>query len=93
MEPDFFKFKDKNVYDLDSLIQYDPSFFLDCLKRKRNVIIKKQIPKEHYFYVKITKLGWVEIDSNYLRAKILVTEDWAKTNITKFIKKYSYCKK
>ena len=49
MEPDFFKFKDKNVYDLDSLIQYDPSFFLDCLKRKRNVIIKNKYQKNIIF--------------------------------------------
>ena len=80
---------DKNVYDLDSLVQYDQAYFFGCLKHKRDAVIKKQIPEEHYFYAKITKDGWVKSNSKYSRAKILVTEDWSKTNVTKFIEKYA----
>jgi len=59
-EPEYFQYKDKNVYDLDSLVQYDQAYFFGCLKHKRDAIIKKQISEEHYFYAKITKDGWFE---------------------------------
>ena len=89
MEPEHFKYNDKNVYDLDSLVQYDQAYFFGCLKRKRDAITKKQIPEEHYFYAKITKDGWSESESKYLRAKILVTEEWAKANVIKLVEKYA----
>ena len=89
MEPQYFKYNDKNVYDLDALVQYDQAYFFGCLKRKRDAITKKQIPEEHYFYAKITKDGWSESESKYLRSKILITEDWAKANVTKLIEKYT----
>ena len=28
------EYKDKNVYDLDSLVQYDQTYFFGCLKHK-----------------------------------------------------------
>ncbi len=88
-EPEYFQYKDKNMYDLDSLVQYDQAYFFGCLKHKRDAITKKQIPKEHYFYAKITKDGWSESNSNYSRAKILITEDWAKANVNKLVEKYT----
>jgi hypothetical protein len=88
MEPEYFQYKNKNVYDLDSLVQYDQAYFFGCLKRKRDAIAKKQIPQEHYFYAKITKDGWSESEPKYLRAKILITEDWAKANVAKLVEKY-----
>ncbi|MGL5961854.1 MAG: hypothetical protein ACRCZ0_07860 [Cetobacterium sp.] len=81
-EPKCFKYNNKNVYDLDSLVQYDQAYFYGCLKHKRDAITKKQIPEEHYFYAKIIKDGWIKSDSKYSRAKILITEDWAKANVT-----------
>jgi hypothetical protein len=102
-EPEYFQYKNKNVYDLDSLVQYDQAYFYGCLKHKRDAVIKKQIPEEHYFYAKmarfacpapsaLTKNGWSESNSNYSRAKILVTEDWAKANVNKLVEKYTACK-
>jgi hypothetical protein len=89
MEPEYFQYKDKNVYDLDSLVQYDQPYFYGCLTRKRDAITKKQIPQEHYFYAKKIKDGWIESDPKYLRSKILITEDWAKANVTKLVDRYS----
>ena len=88
------------MYDLDSLVQYDQAYFFGCLKHKRDAITKKQIPEEHYFYAKmarkacpapsaLTKDGWIESNSKYSRAKILVTEDWAKANVAKLVEKYA----
>jgi len=98
-EPEYFQYKNKNVYDLDSLVQYDQAYFYGCLKHKRDAITKKQIPQEHYFYAKmarfacpapsaLTKDGWGESNSNYSRAKILITEEWAKANVAKLVEKY-----
>jgi len=88
-EPEYFKYNDRNVYDLNSLVQYDQAYFYGCLKHKRDAVIKKQIPEEHYFYAKITKNGWVESEPKYSRAKILITEDWAKANVNKLVEKYT----
>jgi len=88
-EPEYFKYNDRNVYDLNSLVKYDQAYFYGCLKHKRDAVIKKQIPEEHYFYAKITKNGWTESEPKYSRAKILITEDWAKANVAKFVEKYT----
>ncbi|MGL5961729.1 MAG: hypothetical protein ACRCZ0_07235 [Cetobacterium sp.] len=99
-EPEYFQYKNKNVYDLEALIQYDQAYFYGCLRYKRDAIIKKQIPEEHYFYAKmvrkaypapsaLTKDGWIESNSKYSKAKILVTEEWAKANVAKLVEKYA----
>ncbi|CCV02332.1 BRO-like protein [Invertebrate iridescent virus 30] len=88
VEPQSFIFKDNIVYNLDDLIQFDQAYFYGCLKRKREVLIKKNISPQDYFYVKITKNGWEESNESYSRAKILIKSDWVKSNVTKFIDKY-----
>lgn len=88
VEPQSFIFKDNIVYNLDDLIQFDQAYFYGCLKRKREVLIKKNILPEDYFYAKITKDGWKESTATYCRAKILIKSEWVKSNVTKFIDKY-----
>jgi hypothetical protein len=83
-----FLFLPEKVYTFLSY-QKKCKYLCPVLKHKRDAITKKQIPQEHYFYAKITKNGWSESNSNYSRAKILVTEDWAKANVTKFVEKYA----
>ncbi|CCV01807.1 BRO-like protein [Invertebrate iridescent virus 22] len=85
VEPQSFIFKGCIVYNLDDLIQFDQAYFYGCLKRKREVLIKKNISLDDYFYAKITKEGWKESISSYSRAKILIKSEWVKSNVTKFI--------
>lgn len=93
VEPQSFKFVTDSkigveVYNLEDLIQFDQAYFYGCLKRKREVLIKKNISPQDYFYAKITKKGWEESNESYSRAKILIKSDWVKSNVTKFVDKY-----
>lgn len=87
VEPQSFEYNGEEVYNLDDLIQFDQAYFYGCLKRKRDVLTKKKISSSNYFYAKITKKGWEESSESYSRAKILVTSDWTKSNVTKFLDK------
>jgi len=84
-ESEYFQYKNKNVYELDDLIKYDQLYFHGCLKYKREAIIKKQISEEHNFYAKNKDGCWVESTSKYSRAKILISEEWVKANVSKFV--------
>ncbi|CCV02157.1 hypothetical protein IIV25_139R [Invertebrate iridovirus 25] len=93
VEPQSFKFVTDSkigveVYNLEDLIQFDQAYFYGCLKRKREILIKKKISPQDYFYAKITKKGWEESNESYSRAKILIKSDWVKSNVTKFVDKY-----
>jgi len=88
VEPQSFYYGECKVYNLDDLIQYDKAYFYGCLKRKKDVLIKRDISEDDYFFAKITKNGWEESDGNYSRAKILIKSEWVKTNVTKFVDKY-----
>lgn len=93
VEPQSFKFVTDSkigveVYNLEDLIQFDQAYFYGCLKRKREVLIKKNISPQDYFYAKITKKGWESSHKSYSRAKILIKSDWVKSNVTKFVDKY-----
>lgn len=87
VEPQSFEYNGEEVYNLDDLIQFDQAYFYGCLKRKRDVLTKKKISDRDYFYAKITKKGWEESTESYSRAKILVTSEWTKSNVTKFLDK------
>jgi hypothetical protein len=91
-EPQSFKYispcGECQVYDLDDLILYDKAYFYGCLKRKRDVLTKRNIFDNDYFYAKITKNGWQESNENYSRSKILLKSDWVKSNVTKFVDMY-----
>ena len=41
--PQSFNFSGFEVYNLDDLITYDQAYFYGCLKRKRDVLAKKNI--------------------------------------------------
>lgn len=85
MEPQSFEFRACQVYELGNLIKYDQAYFYGCLKRQRDVLTKRNISANDYFYAKITKNGWEESTENYSRAKILLKSDWVKSNVTKFV--------
>jgi flavin reductase (DIM6/NTAB) family NADH-FMN oxidoreductase RutF len=91
-EPQSFKYispcGECQVYDLDDLILYDKAYFYGCLKRKRDVLTKRNISDNDYFYAKITKNGWEESNETYSRSKILLKSDWVKSNVTKFVDMY-----
>lgn len=87
-EPQSFKYNNFKVYNLDELILFDQAYFYGCLKRKRDVLVKKNISSSDYFYAKITKNGWEESNESYSRAKILIKSEWVKSNVTKFIDIY-----
>ena len=53
---------------------------------RKNIIFTQ---KWHAKRARLTKDGWSESESKYLRAKILVTEEWAKVNVTKLVEKYA----
>jgi hypothetical protein len=41
-------FQRYKVYNLDDLIQYDKAYFYGCLKRKRDVLTKRDISEDDY---------------------------------------------
>jgi len=84
-EPQSFEYKGYQVFELSDLIKYDQAYFYDCLKHPRDVLKKRNINSDDYFYAKITKKGWEESTSAYSRAKILLKVDWVKSNVTKFL--------
>lgn len=74
------------MYNLDDLIKFDKAYFYGCLKRKKDVLTKKPITENDYFYAKLTKNGeYEDCDSLYSRAKILIKVTWVYANVTKFI--------
>ena len=71
-KPQSFNYKGYKVFELNDLIKYDQAYFYGCLKRPRDILIKKPLKVDDYFYAKITKNGWEDSKSSYSRAKILV---------------------
>lgn len=83
--PQSFKFNGHQVFELGDLIRYDQAYFYGCLKRPRDILTKKKVTIDDYFYAKITKKGWEESNPSYSRAKILLKSEWVKSNVTKFL--------
>ena len=88
VEPQSFYYGEYKVYNVDDLIQFDKAYFYGCLKRKRDVLTKRDISEDDYFFARITKNGWVESNEKEFRAKILIKSEWVKSNVTKFVDKY-----
>ena len=87
-EPKSFIYGEYEVYNLDDLINFDQAYFYGCLKRKRDVLKKRNITENDYFYAKITRDGWVESHEREFIAKILLKAEWVKSNVTKFLDIY-----
>lgn len=85
-EPQSFKYYGVDVYNLDELVLFDQAYFYGCLKRKRDILIKKKITYNDYYYAKNTKRGWEESHKNYNKAKILIKSNWVRSNVTKFLR-------
>ena len=92
-EPNSFIYDEYEVYNLDDLINFDQAYFYGCLHRKRDVLRKRNITENDYFYAKITRNGWVKSHENYSRVKILVKAEWVKSNVTKFLDIYGHSSK
>ncbi len=90
-KPQSFKYYGVDVYNLDELIDFDPAYFYGCLKRKRNVITKKNISPSDYYYAKNNGNGWMVSHEKYNQAKILIKSNWVQSNVTKFLGQYKPC--
>ena len=77
------QFNKRVWFDLDEIIQMNQCFFHGCLKHKRDVLRKKNIPEDHFVFVSVTKKGMVMSKPEYSRAKILVSIEWVTNNVTK----------
>lgn len=66
MEPKYFKYMNKNVYELDDLRSIVFSWvpkIQTCIEYKSIIQTKKQISEEHYFYAKNKNDCWIESTS------------------------------
>jgi len=82
MKPLSFKFDSngKNYYIAEELKKYHPLFFYGCSKTIRQIINRKNIPKEEYLFVTKLKDKWNISDISSKKAKLLISEDWIDQN-------------
>jgi len=88
MEPTIININNIKYYNADELKEYDIAFFAKTSKTIRQVIERKNIPKEEYSYFCFNKKEnkWKESnkDKPSAKAKLLIKEEWSKQNIPKF---------
>jgi hypothetical protein len=54
--PTSFKMGEQEYYNSKDLLAYKPEFYYGCTSKPRNIISRKNIPKEEYAYATFEKL-------------------------------------
>ena len=76
--PTSFKMGQQEYYNSKDLLAYKPEFYYGCTSKPRNIITKKNIPKDEYAYAtfeKITK-KWNPTDESCKKAQLLISKQW-----------------
>jgi len=83
-EPATIKINKYIVYNADDVYKYDQLYFNGCA-RTRNIIINKKLTDDDYIFGYIKKDEWVLSNNKYAKAKLLLTKQWVKANVPKFM--------
>jgi hypothetical protein len=76
--PMSFTFNDKEVYLAEELRDYDPTFFIGCTKTVRNIIKRKNIPDDDYYFGIKLKNVWHVREQSYKSAKLMISKEWVE---------------
>ena len=69
---------EKEYYNSKDLQAYKPEFYYGFTSKPRNIIHKKNIPKEEYVYATFEKLTkkWNPTDESCKKAQLLISKQW-----------------
>lgn len=73
-----FKMGEQEYYNSKDLQAYKPEFYYGCTSKPRNIIMKKNIPKDAYTYATFEKLSknWNPTDESCKKAQLLISKQW-----------------
>lgn len=73
-----FKMGEKEYYNSKDLQAYKPEFYYGCTSKPRNIIMRKNIPKDAYTYATFEKLSknWNPTDESCKKAQLLISKQW-----------------
>lgn len=76
--PTSFKMGQQEYYNSKDLLAYKPEFYYGCTSKPRNIITKKNIPKDEYAYATFEKLTkkWNPTDESCKKAQLLISKQW-----------------
>lgn len=76
--PTSFKMGEQEYYNSKDLLAYKPEFYYGCTSKPRNIITKKNIPKDEYTYATFEKLTkkWNPTDESCKKAQLLISKQW-----------------
>jgi len=77
---------DTEYYLSNDIYDFDNSFFYGTANNIRNVVNKKNIPKEDYLYAYNKNKQWKLSNKKYCRAKLFLSKEWCIDNVPKFSK-------
>jgi hypothetical protein len=94
-EPQSFLFENNRVYLANDLMVFDRPFFVGCIGKIRSIPTKKNIPENLFWYATYSDKTekWKESTKENKRAKLLIHQDWVRSNLPKFTgdqTKYKY---
>ena len=61
-------------------------FFYGTRNNIRNIVEKKNIPKEDHIYAYKKQNKWILSNKKYNRSKLLLSREWCLDNVPKFAK-------
>lgn len=76
--PTSFKMGEQEYYNSKDLLGYKPEFYYGCTSKPRNIISRKNIPKDEYAYATFEKLTkkWNPTDESCKKAQLLISKKW-----------------
>ena len=94
-EPQSFLFENNRVYLANDLVVFDRPFFVGCIGKIRSIPTKKKIPENLFWYATYSDKTekWKESTKENKKAKLLIHQDWVRSNLPKFTgdqTKYKY---
>jgi hypothetical protein len=81
--PNLIFFEGKPYYNATELCQCDVHFFRGC-SQIRLIIERKKIPETEYMFGYIKNEKWIKSNKNYMKAHLLISEEWCNKNIPIF---------
>lgn len=69
---------EQQYYNSKDLLAYKPEFYYGCTSKPRNIITKKNIPKDEYAYATFEKLTrkWNPTEESCKKAQLLISKQW-----------------
>jgi hypothetical protein len=88
--PNLLTVNNRNYYSADELKLFDPLFFKGCGQSVRGVVKKYTISEEEYLYVLTLEDNATLSNPKVLKAKLVLSEEWSKSNLPSLNSSLSY---